>query len=88
MLRAYLLPLFMLLLSVSPARAGTAEVRDAAQQNGCPPKKIEVLRQSIGATSQTVYQVECNLPKAKDQSSKAGNTLIIKCELNLCQAMR
>jgi len=65
-----------------------AEVRDAARQNNCPPKKIEVLRQSIGAVGETTYQVECNLPKAKEQEAGAPTSIIIKCQMNLCQTMR
>ncbi len=76
------------LLLPATAQAGLAEVRDTARQNNCTPKKIEVVRQSVGATAQTTYQVECNLPKAKETANAAASSLVIKCELNLCQAMR
>lgn len=65
-----------------------AEVRDAAMQNNCPPKKIEVLRQTIGSAGETSYQVECNLPKAKEQAAGAVTSIVIKCQMNLCQTMR
>lgn len=76
-----------LLLSF-PCLAGLAEVRDAARQGNCPPKKIEVLRQTLGSTGETTYQVECNLPKAKEQSADTKNSIIVKCQQTLCQATR
>lgn len=78
----------LLCLVAETAQAGMAEVRDAARQNNCPPKKIEVLRQTIGTVNETLYQVECNLPKAKDQAANAPTGITIKCQMNLCQAMR
>lgn len=75
-------------LAPLPCHAGLAEVRDAARQANCPPKKIEVLRQSLGATGETSYQVECNLPKAKEQSGDGKNSIVIKCQQTLCQATR
>jgi hypothetical protein len=77
-----------LLLLPFPCQAGLAEVRDAARQSNCPPKKIEVLRQSLGSTGVTTYQVECNLPKAKEQSSDTKNSIVVKCQQSLCQATR
>jgi hypothetical protein len=70
-----------------PAAAGMAEVRDAARQSNCPPKKIEILRQAVGTSGETLYQVECNLPKAKDQPS-AATRIIVKCQMLLCQMLR
>lgn len=82
------LPLGLLLLLSPTSHAGLAEVRDVARQSNCPPKKIEVLRQSVGAAGETVYQVECNLPKAKEQSAEAKNSLVVKCQQALCQVAR
>lgn len=70
------------------ALAGLAEVRDAARQSNCPPKKIEVLRQSVGNSNETTYQVECNLPKPKDAKADQNNRITIKCQMNLCQVGR
>ncbi len=68
--------------------AGLAEVRDAARQSNCPPKKIEVLRQSVGNSNETLYQVDCNLPKPKEASANQTNRITIKCQMNLCQVGR
>ncbi len=70
------------------AFAGLAEVRDAARQSNCPPKKIEVLRQSVGNSNETLYQVECNLPKPKEAKADQTNRITVKCQLNLCQVGR
>ncbi|MBP7252717.1 MAG: hypothetical protein KBA75_04450 [Alphaproteobacteria bacterium] len=77
-----------LLLLTFPCQAGLAEVRDAARQGNCPPKKIEVLRQTLGSTGETTYQVECNLPKAKEQRADTKNSIVVKCQQTLCQATR
>ncbi|MGB4102420.1 MAG: hypothetical protein WBK91_11010 [Alphaproteobacteria bacterium] len=65
--------------------AGDAEVRDAARQYNCLPKKIIVLRQSIGQDSTVTYKVECNLPKATEQRAGSPTSLTVACRLNLCQ---
>lgn len=68
--------------------AGEAEVRDTARQYNCPPKKITVLRQSVGMESTISYKVECNLPKATEQKEGGISSLTVTCRLNLCQIAR
>lgn len=68
--------------------AGDAEVRDAAHQYNCPPKKITVLRQAVGQEATITYKVECNLPKATDQKAGSATSLTVACRLNLCQVTR
>lgn len=84
----FVIGLVVALLMSGNACAGLAEVRDAARQSNCPPKKIEVLRQSVGNSNETLYQVECNLPKAKDAKADQSKRITVKCQLNLCQVGR
>lgn len=78
----------VLLLSGS-ALAAPADAREVARLNNCPPKKVEVYRQSLGAQGRTIYRVECNLPKAKDESApKGADALLIQCDGSLCQFLR
>lgn len=71
-----------------PAHAGQAEAREVARLNNCPPKKIEVYQQSLGAEGHTVYRVTCNMPKAADETSKGADTLLIGCRGSLCELLR
>jgi hypothetical protein len=87
-MRAILLILVLGFFSLNAAHASVAEVREVARQHNCPPKKIEVLRQAVGDSGETVYQVECALPTAKSPIAGAATNLQIRCALQLCQAMR
>lgn len=69
--------------------AGQAEAREAARLNNCAPKKIEVYSQSLGADSQTLYRVDCTMPKAKGPATpNAPEALLIGCEGALCTLVR
>ncbi|MER2520445.1 MAG: hypothetical protein ABTQ34_07140 [Bdellovibrionales bacterium] len=74
----------------SPSWAGTAEARETARLNNCPPKKIEVYRQTMGEVGETVYRIECNLPKMTDATLKGpqASALLVSCVNALCHAMR
>lgn len=88
--RAAFIIIFLALAGfATQARADQAEAREVARLNNCPPKKIEVYQQSLGAESTTVYRVDCNLPKATGET--AGNrpdTLLISCDGSLCALLR
>jgi hypothetical protein len=82
----------IVLTATGLAWAGQAEVRDVAIANNCPPKKIEVYKQSLGADGDTVYQVQCVLPKtvgaAADNGTTPPDALLIDCKQNLCDLLR
>ena len=80
----------ILLLSATPSYASQADAREVARINNCPPKKIEVYQQKLGASGETVYRVECNLPKAAGpaDASPQANALLIGCKDSLCTLMR
>lgn len=77
-----------ILLGASATFAGDAELRDVAQQNGCPVKKITLLRQKVGPDGNLTYKVDCNLPKAAEQKDSTPPSITIICRLNLCQTVR
>jgi hypothetical protein len=69
------------------AMAGTFDAREVARLNNCSPKKIEVARQSLGATGRTVYKVECLL-SAKGDDKKGPDAVLVACDGNLCELLR
>lgn len=73
-----------------PAYAGQAEARETARMNNCAPKKIEVYRQTMGEAGETVYRVECNLPKMVDATLSGTQTsaLLVSCVNALCHLLR
>ncbi len=74
---------------VSIGVAAPSDAREVARINNCPPKKIEVFQQTLGIEGKTVYRVECNLPKAKEENAiKTANALLIQCSGSLCGLMR
>jgi len=78
----------ILLLAPLPAFAGQTEARAVAMANNCSPKKIEVLKNAVGEDGQTIYRVQCNLPKTLgDADTSAPNALLINCEQNMCEMM-
>ena len=80
----------MLALGAAQAHAGQAEVRDVARLNNCPPKKIEVYQQALGAMGETIWRVECVLPKTVGTASATptANAILIGCVQNLCEFLR
>jgi hypothetical protein len=79
------------LTATGSAEAGQAEVRDVALSNNCPPKKIEIFRQSLGADGTTIYQVQCVLPKivgTTDSAAKPPDGILVSCKQNMCDMLR
>ena len=71
------------------ARADQAEVKEIARNNNCPPKKIEVYKQSLGDEGQTIYRVQCTMPKAVGGDASQGpDELLIGCRDTLCALLR
>ena len=76
-------------MGATEASAATAEAREVARINNCPPKKVEVFQQTLGSEGKTIYRVECNLPKAKDENAVASaDTLLVQCNGSLCALIR
>lgn len=86
----FIAALFVFIFCVAPAAqaADQSQAREVARMNNCPPKKIEVYQQTLGTTGNTVYRIECNMPKAKDESAKASNAMLVRCDENICQMLR
>jgi hypothetical protein len=84
------LPLLTLLLLglATSAHADQATVREVARINNCPPKKVTVFQQSLGLQGTTVYQVDCNLPKATDDKQNTPDAVLISCAASLCSMLR
>lgn len=81
--------LFLMVLFPGSARAASADAREIARLNNCPPKKVEVYQQQVGPNAPTIYQVSCNAPKAVDEKgAKMATALLIKCDGSLCDMLR
>jgi hypothetical protein len=83
--------IFTLSLAAQPARAdiNQNEAGEIARNNNCPPKKIDIYQQSVGAEGSTIYQVACNMPKVSDPNApKTADALLISCKENLCEVLR
>jgi hypothetical protein len=89
-MRLALLPILLYaLIGATDAKAATAEAREVARINNCPPKKIEVYQQTLGNEGKTIYRVECNLPKAKeDNAIQTADALLVQCNGSLCALLR
>lgn len=89
MKRVLILSLAWLLLCAGSARAGVADAREVARLNNCSPKKIEVFSQSLGPDSQTIYRVECNMPKTLEGAPpQTAEAMLIQCNGTLCSMLR
>lgn len=78
-----------MLLYAPQAVAAGAEAREIARQNNCTPKKVEIFQQKVGATMQTIYRVECILPKAvDDKAPKMATAVLIQCDGTMCELLR
>ncbi len=79
----------LLALAPVPAFAGQAEVRDVALANNCPPKKTEVYQQTLGQMGETVYRVECTVPKTVNaDAAPPANAVLISCVQNMCSLLQ
>ena len=56
---------FLALVCLDAHATEQAQAREVARLNNCPVKKIEVYQNSLGETGQTIYRVQCNMPKAE-----------------------
>jgi hypothetical protein len=91
-MKNWLFPLLTFaVLSPGSALAGQAEVRDVAIVNNCTPKKIEVFKQTLGEAGETIYRVQCTLPKAvgaAETAAKPPDAILVSCKQNLCEMLR
>ena len=79
------------LFAALPAHADLNQVsaREVARNNNCAPSKISVYQQSLGMEGQTIYRVDCTMPKMDDANApKGANALLIACKDNLCALVR
>lgn len=72
----------------SAAASSQSDAREVARINNCPPKKIEVFQQSLGSEAQTIYQVECTMPKVTGESAQGSDALLIGCQDSMCTLLR
>lgn len=81
--------LLFVILAVHPAcAADQAQAKEVARLNNCPPKKIEVYQQTLGAQGQTIYRVDCNMPKSKSEDGPVSNAMLVSCDESLCELLR
>lgn len=80
---------FSILLHALPSCAAEADAREVARMNNCSPKKIGVYSQTLGPDSQTIYRIDCNMPKTEGGlSSREATGLLVQCNGTLCQILR
>jgi len=73
----------------SLAHAATqADAREIARINNCPPKKIDVYQQSLGPNGETIFRVDCLMPKSQGDTGPTADALLIKCDQTLCTLLR
>ncbi|OYQ31786.1 hypothetical protein CHU95_19470 [Niveispirillum lacus] len=70
----------LVLLSLPPARAQQAEVKEAAQSFNCKPTKLEVMKQVTGRMPETLYKVSCATPK--------DAFVLVQCRNRTCTVIR
>lgn len=87
---AIALSLIVLTLSIWPMAhaADQAQAKEVARLNNCPPKKVEVYKQSLGQQGETLYRVECNMPKSKSEGAPTANALLVACDESICELLR
>jgi hypothetical protein len=77
------------LITGAEAKAASADAREIARLNNCIPKKIDVYQQTLGNEANTIYRVECNLPKTADEkASPSASAVLIQCAGSLCEFLR
>jgi hypothetical protein len=84
--------LFLFALTMSLAHqalaADPAQAREVARINNCPPKKIAVYEQSLGAQGKTIYRVDCTMPKGSGGDAPTASSLLVSCDESLCEMLR
>ncbi|MDE2030605.1 MAG: hypothetical protein KGI97_08610 [Alphaproteobacteria bacterium] len=77
------------LFAALPAHADEPQARAVALMNNCPVKKISVYQADPGSMGDTIYRVDCNMPKATDPNAPpAANALLVECDQSLCYLLR
>lgn len=88
----YMTAIFFIALSMGIPQTAHAssepDAREVARINNCLPKKVDVYQETLGPEGETVYRVECNMPKTADGSSPGADALLISCQDNLCTLLR
>jgi len=79
---------FLILLRGGAAFAAQADAREVARLNNCTPKKIEVYKQTLGRDSQTIYRIDCTMPKTKEDAAAGADALLVQCDGTLCSLLR
>ncbi len=76
-------------MGIAESFAASSDAREVARLNNCPPKKIDVYQQTLGSEGRTIYRVECNLPKSKDDNAvQTADAVLIQCNGSLCALLR
>lgn len=85
----FVTPLLIALMLTLPALAADQwQAREVARINNCPPKKIEVFKATPGAMGNTIYRVDCNMPKGKGGDGKVADALLITCDETICELLK
>jgi hypothetical protein len=71
-----------------PTLADQVTAREVARINNCLPKKIDVYQDSIGMSGQTIYRVDCTMPKMTGTAAPGPDALLISCDESLCTLLR
>lgn len=87
-MRFFVVLMLGMMLAHSAFAADQAQAKEVARLNNCPPKKIEVYQQTLGTQGQTIYRVDCNMPKGKGEDTPTANALLINCDESLCELLR
>jgi hypothetical protein len=77
-----------ILMANSALAADQPQAREVARMNNCPPKKIEVYTQTLGTEGNTIYRVDCNMPKGKGEQGPTSNAILVSCDQSVCQLLR
>ena len=81
--------LSFLLLYACPAFSGPFEAREVARMGNCTPKKIEVVSNNLNQSSQTIYRIECNMPKVRaDGVPNQSEAVLVRCTGAICDLLR
>lgn len=77
------------MIGTSTTQAAPSDAREVARINNCPPKKIEVFQQTLGIDGKTVYRIDCNMPKTKEEKTgPSANAILVQCHGSLCGLLR
>jgi hypothetical protein len=75
--------------SAAHADINQIQAREVARNNNCTPTKVDVYQQSLGSEGNTIYKIDCNIPKMADANApKPASSLLVTCRDNMCQLLR